>query len=305
MPLPAALSLDLRGRSLTRIRDWTAAELEAVLDLADELKAKQRERGAAPAARRPHARTPLPQALDADARLARGRRARTSARPRSTSRASSSSSRAASRSRTRRACSRAISTRSRSAPTGTRRWRRSPPSRASRSSTPSPTRRIRCRRSPTCRRSASGSARSRACASPGSATATNVCVSLAEACALLGAELTCATPPGYEPSDPSIRVVRDPREAAEDAHVLVTDVWVSMGQEDERERRVADLAGYSLDDGSAGARRPGGDRAPLPARASGRGDRRRRPLRAAERGLGRGREQAAHGQGAARADRLV
>ena len=46
---------------------------------------------------------------------------------------------------------------------------------------------------------------------------------------------------------PSIRLVRDPREAAEGAHVLVTDVWVSMGQEDERDRRVADLAGYSLD----------------------------------------------------------
>ena len=43
MPLPAALSLDLRGRSLTRIRDWTAAEIEAVLDLADELKVQQRE----------------------------------------------------------------------------------------------------------------------------------------------------------------------------------------------------------------------------------------------------------------------
>ena len=42
--LPAALSLDLSGRSLTRIRDWTAAELDAVLDLADELKAKQQER---------------------------------------------------------------------------------------------------------------------------------------------------------------------------------------------------------------------------------------------------------------------
>ena len=41
--------------------------------------------------------------------------------------------------------------------------------------------------------------------------------------------------------------MRDPREAAEGAHVLVTDVWVSMGQEDERDRRVADLAGYSLD----------------------------------------------------------
>ena len=31
-----ALWLDLRGRSLTRVRDWAAAELEAVLDLADE-----------------------------------------------------------------------------------------------------------------------------------------------------------------------------------------------------------------------------------------------------------------------------
>ena len=38
-----------------------------------------------------------------------------------------------------------------------------------------------------------------------------------------------------------------PREAAAGAHVLVTDVWVSMGQEDEREQRVRDLAGYSLD----------------------------------------------------------
>ena len=44
MTLPSALAVDLRGRSLTRIRDWTAAELEAVLDLADDLKARQRER---------------------------------------------------------------------------------------------------------------------------------------------------------------------------------------------------------------------------------------------------------------------
>jgi ornithine carbamoyltransferase len=41
--------------------------------------------------------------------------------------------------------------------------------------------------------------------------------------------------------------VRDPREAAAGAHVLATDVWVSMGQEDERERRLHDLAPYSLD----------------------------------------------------------
>jgi len=40
--LPQALEVDLRGRSLARVRDWTAAEFEAVLDLADELKAEQR-----------------------------------------------------------------------------------------------------------------------------------------------------------------------------------------------------------------------------------------------------------------------
>ena len=73
MTLPRALGVDLRGRSLARVRDWTAAELEAVLDLADELKAKQRSR-------EPHrllegrtARSPVPQALDADEGLARGR----------------------------------------------------------------------------------------------------------------------------------------------------------------------------------------------------------------------------------------
>ena len=44
MTLPRALGVELRGRSLARVRDWTAAELEAVLDLADELKAKQRSR---------------------------------------------------------------------------------------------------------------------------------------------------------------------------------------------------------------------------------------------------------------------
>jgi ornithine carbamoyltransferase len=41
--------------------------------------------------------------------------------------------------------------------------------------------------------------------------------------------------------------VRDPREAARGAQVLVTDVWTSMGHEGERERRAADLAPYALD----------------------------------------------------------
>ena len=74
----------------------------------------------------------------------------------------------------------------------------------------------------------------------------NVCVSLAAACELAGAEFVCASPAGYEP--PGRAVVRDPREAAVGAHVLVTDVWTSMGHEAERERRVRDLAPYALDE---------------------------------------------------------
>jgi ornithine carbamoyltransferase len=74
----------------------------------------------------------------------------------------------------------------------------------------------------------------------------NVCVSLAAACALSGVEFVCASPPGYEP--PGVEVVRDSREAATGAHVLVTDVWTSMGSErnTDRERRARDLAPYVL-----------------------------------------------------------
>src|SRR6185436_17579889 len=72
-----------------------------------------------------------------------------------------------------------------------------------------------------------------------------VCLSLAEGCSLLEAELTCASPPGYEP--PGLESVTDPREAVRGAHVVVTDVWTSMGQEDETERRRRDFAGFQVD----------------------------------------------------------
>jgi ornithine carbamoyltransferase len=42
--------------------------------------------------------------------------------------------------------------------------------------------------------------------------------------------------------------VRDPREAAQGADVLVTDIWVSLGQEAERGRRLRDLEPYRLDE---------------------------------------------------------
>jgi ornithine carbamoyltransferase len=73
----------------------------------------------------------------------------------------------------------------------------------------------------------------------------NVCVSLAEICAALGMEFVAATPEGYDA--PGIVPLRDPREAARAANVVSTDVWTSMGQEDERERRARDFAGYRID----------------------------------------------------------
>jgi ornithine carbamoyltransferase len=79
----------------------------------------------------------------------------------------------------------------------------------------------------------------------------NVLVSLAALGSLLGFEVVAACPEGYEPDarDSLLRALtRDPREAVAGADVVVTDTWVSMGQEHERARRLADLAPYRLDD---------------------------------------------------------
>jgi ornithine carbamoyltransferase len=71
----------------------------------------------------------------------------------------------------------------------------------------------------------------------------------------LGFELTLACPEGYDP-DPAIlergtgagnvRLVRDPREAVEGADVVNTDVWASMGQEEEQKEREQAFAGYQV-----------------------------------------------------------
>ena len=86
----------------------------------------------------------------------------------------------------------------------------------------------------------------------------NVCASLMVICAKLGMDFIAATPPGYEPSATAIEAARaaggepllveDPREAAAGANVLYTDVWTSMGQEEEKERRLRDLAGFGIDE---------------------------------------------------------
>jgi ornithine carbamoyltransferase len=90
----------------------------------------------------------------------------------------------------------------------------------------------------------------------------NVCASLMVACAKLGAGFVAATPDAYRPDERVVALAReaggtieltaDPREAARGADVLYTDVWTSMGQDGERERRLHDLAGYGIDSGLLG-----------------------------------------------------
>ncbi len=90
----------------------------------------------------------------------------------------------------------------------------------------------------------------------------NVCHSLMVACAKLGMDVVAATPQGYEPSaevvgwaraaanvsGASVELTNDPHAGAEGADVLYTDVWTSMGQDEERQRRLADLAGFGIDE---------------------------------------------------------
>jgi ornithine carbamoyltransferase len=85
----------------------------------------------------------------------------------------------------------------------------------------------------------------------------NVCASLMVASAKLGMDFVAATPSGYRPEDDAVRIAReeggrvelteDPRSAAEAADVVYTDVWTSMGQDEEREKRLGDLARYGID----------------------------------------------------------
>ncbi len=81
----------------------------------------------------------------------------------------------------------------------------------------------------------------------------NMCNSYMEAAALLDFELTVATPAAYEPqalrggaTAPNVRLLRDPAAAATDADLVVTDVWVSMGQEAESARRREAFIPYQV-----------------------------------------------------------
>ena len=79
--------------------------------------------------------------------------------------------------------------------------------------------------------------------------ANNVARSLAEGCALLGARFIIASPEGYGFGGPMLAVdqVHDPFEAVEDADIIYTDVWVSMGDQPSDEKREA-FERYQVDE---------------------------------------------------------
>jgi ornithine carbamoyltransferase len=85
----------------------------------------------------------------------------------------------------------------------------------------------------------------------------NVAASLAYASALSGVEVAIASPDGYELDSHvvdrarnlggSVEVLSDAYDAVHGADVVYTDVWTSMGQEDEREQRMRAFAGWTID----------------------------------------------------------
>ena len=84
----------------------------------------------------------------------------------------------------------------------------------------------------------------------------NVARSLALASGLVGVEFVLASPPGYEFRsafaskfpDLRLRVEHDPKQALEGADVVYTDVWASMGQEDEAEERKRSFESFQVND---------------------------------------------------------
>ena len=92
----------------------------------------------------------------------------------------------------------------------------------------------------------------------------NVAHSLLLGGTMLGMRVRVATPPGFEPipqvverateiaglTGGSVEVTNDPKAAAEDADILYTDVWASMGQEREHDERVLVFTPYRLDGAS-------------------------------------------------------
>lgn len=85
----------------------------------------------------------------------------------------------------------------------------------------------------------------------------NVCNSLILASTMLGIRIAVACPEGFEPNPEILRkarsfgeveIFRDPKDAVRDADVIYTDVWASMGQEEEREKRLKVFRSYQVNE---------------------------------------------------------
>jgi ornithine carbamoyltransferase len=90
----------------------------------------------------------------------------------------------------------------------------------------------------------------------------NVAHSLLQICAKLGVQMTIACPPGYEPDAEilaaarqdavktgiQLEVVEEPAEAVKDADAIYTDIWASMGQEKEQEKRADAFQSYQINE---------------------------------------------------------
>ncbi|MFA5331130.1 MAG: ornithine carbamoyltransferase [Methanoregula sp.] len=84
----------------------------------------------------------------------------------------------------------------------------------------------------------------------------NVCNSLVLSTALTGMDVTVASPKGYEVAPElvtkatvlggTVKTVKTPQEAVKDAQVIVTDTWVSMGDEAEKEKRIREFSGFTV-----------------------------------------------------------
>jgi len=80
----------------------------------------------------------------------------------------------------------------------------------------------------------------------------NMCHSYINAAEQYGFKLRIASPKGYEPklalfkNTDNIEIIRDPMQAAENADLIVTDVWASMGQEEEQKKRERSFKNYQV-----------------------------------------------------------
>lgn len=91
----------------------------------------------------------------------------------------------------------------------------------------------------------------------------NMCNSYIEGARQFGYRLHISTPPGYEPdtqilaaAGDSVQLFSDPLEAAQGADLVTTDVWTSMGMEEEQQQRLRDFAAWQVNDAIMAAAKP-------------------------------------------------